>query len=140
MNRIQLLAVGLAALTVTTGAALALPGAAPASSPADDHAQADGHADENATDADAVENGSAPDAVPMDGNASDADAARGPPADLPAQVPDFVSDIHDAVRTHVEGTIADLGDVISGLTPGGADESAGDHGQASGHANETASA
>lgn len=47
----------------------------------------------------------------------------GPPSDLPAQVPDFVSSILDAVRNSVgEGG---LGETISGLTPGGSGAAGG---------------
>ena len=47
----------------------------------------------------------------------------GPPSDLPAQVPDFVSSILDAVRGSVgEGG---LGETISGLTPGGSEAAGG---------------
>lgn len=43
----------------------------------------------------------------------------GPPSDLPAQVPDFVSSILEAVRnTAGDGS---LGETISELTPGGAE-------------------
>jgi hypothetical protein len=42
----------------------------------------------------------------------------GPPSDLPDAVPDFVSDVHDAVRNHVDEGVDNLGDRISGLTPG----------------------
>ena len=52
----------------------------------------------------------------------------GPPEDLPEQVPDFVSGIHDAVRDFLGGTIDSLGEAVSDLTPGG---DAGDNGTAS---------
>ena len=43
----------------------------------------------------------------------------GPPTDLPAQVPDFVSNILEAVRNATgDGS---LGETISGLTPGGSE-------------------
>lgn len=51
----------------------------------------------------------------------------GPPEDLPEQVPDFVSDVHDAVRDFLGGTIDSLGAAVSDLTPGG---DAGDNGAA----------
>lgn len=56
------------------------------------------------------------------------DAARtalqaGPPADLPAQVPDFVTDIMDAVRSFDGG--GGLGETIRDLTPGGAEMGGG---------------
>ena len=43
----------------------------------------------------------------------------GPPTDLPDPAPDFVGDVHDAVREHVDGGVDNLGERISGLTPGG---------------------
>ncbi len=43
----------------------------------------------------------------------------GPPDDLPDPVPDFVSDIHGAISDFISGSIDSLGDVVSGLTPGG---------------------
>ncbi|MDZ7849328.1 MAG: hypothetical protein U5K70_00435 [Halodesulfurarchaeum sp.] len=47
----------------------------------------------------------------------------GPPGDLPAQVPDFVSSILDAVKSSIgEGG---LGETISGLTPGGSEAAEG---------------
>lgn len=47
----------------------------------------------------------------------------GPPSELPAQVPDFVSDILDTVRNAAgEGS---LGERISELTPGGNESAAG---------------
>ncbi|MFW5922252.1 MAG: hypothetical protein ACOCRC_02980 [Halodesulfurarchaeum sp.] len=47
----------------------------------------------------------------------------GPPSDLPAQVPDFVSSILDTVRSSAgEGG---LGEAISGLTPGGSEAADG---------------
>lgn len=50
----------------------------------------------------------------------------GPPSDLPAQVPDFVNQILDTVRT--SGGEGGLGEVISDLTPGGSEAAPGaDH-------------
>ncbi|MEF8772102.1 hypothetical protein [Halodesulfurarchaeum sp.] len=47
----------------------------------------------------------------------------GPPTDLPAQVPDFVSSILETVRSSAgEGG---LGEIISGLTPGGSEAAEG---------------
>ena len=43
---------------------------------------------------------------------------RGPRTDLPAQVPDFVSQIHEIVGQHLDGALdGSLGDHVSGLTP-----------------------
>lgn len=100
------------ALLVVTGTAAALPGAAPAQ--ADEHANDDAAAAaaENADDADAD-------------NASDANARaddaerRGPPADLPDQVPDFVGEVHDLIGQKLAGDLTgSLGEQISAVTPG----------------------
>ncbi|APE95401.1 hypothetical protein [Halodesulfurarchaeum formicicum] len=60
----------------------------------------------------------------------------GPPSDLPAQVPDFVTELLDTVRnsTGEDG----LGETISELTPGGS-EHAGAAGQGAGAGAENAS-
>ena len=64
-------------------------------------------------------------AVPADDASSDENAPIdlpeiGPPTDLPDPVPDFVGDVHDAVREHVGDGVDNLGERISGLTPGDA--------------------
>ncbi|PSQ61765.1 MAG: hypothetical protein BRD21_08730 [Halobacteriales archaeon SW_8_66_22] len=42
-------------------------------------------------------------------------AQAGPPSDLPASVPDFVGDIHDAINS---SDVKDgLGEIISAITP-----------------------
>lgn len=51
--------------------------------------------------------------------------AQGPPVDLPDPVPDFVGDILGSIRSFLDGSIDQLGDAVSGLTPGGSEESAG---------------
>jgi len=124
----------LAALLVT-GSAAALPGNAPAQ--ADDHAN-DSAADADVNDPDVDDN----DSATADENASDAadseaaesesemkrgppegvpaadDGQRGPPADMPEQVPDFVSEIHSLVQQQIDGDLAgSLGEQISDLTP-----------------------
>ena len=115
MQRTKIVGVVLAVL-VLTGSAAALPGAAPAQ--ADDYAQNEtaGDADvDRAANASAAAGGPPADRGP--------DGERGPPVDLPAQVPDFVSDIHDLVGDHLAG---DLGESIADLTPeDDADESTG---------------
>ncbi|WP_280536548.1 hypothetical protein [Halopenitus sp. POP-27] len=45
-------------------------------------------------------------------------ALAGPPADLPGAVPDFVGEIHDAIRSFGGGE-GGIGETISELTPGG---------------------
>ena len=129
--KLKLAAVAVSLLLVGTGAAMAMPGNAPADAPADDRSQAD-EMDENETESDdavsadesdeeAAENASERRGPPADvPAAADGDkASQGPPADLPAQVPDFVSNVHDAIRNHEGGADADpLGDLVSSLTPG----------------------
>lgn len=74
--------------------------------------------------------------VPIANDATQLILQVGPPSDLPAQVPDFVSDILDLVRNSAgEGG---LGDQISDLTPGGT-ETAGGAGTDAGAGGESAS-
>ncbi|MFB6218652.1 MAG: hypothetical protein ABEH77_05650 [Halobacteriaceae archaeon] len=61
-------------------------------------------------------------AVAVGADALYAIAAAGPPADLPAPVPDFVGGILDAVRSFLDGSVDNLGEAVSGLTPGGGPE------------------
>jgi hypothetical protein len=44
----------------------------------------------------------------------------GPPADLPTQVPDFVSEIMRAVGSSADG----IGEAVSNITPGGSESGA----------------
>ena len=119
--KLELAAVAVSLLLVGTGAAVAMPGNAPADAPADDRSQAD------ESDEEAAENASERRGPPADvpAAADEENASQGPPADLPAQVPDFVSNVHDAIRNHEGGADADpLGDLVSSLTPGdGGEES-----------------
>jgi hypothetical protein len=119
--KLELAAVAVSLLLVGTGAAMAMPGNAPADAPADDRSQAD------ESDEEAAENASERRGPPADvpAAADEENASQGPPVDLPAQVPDFVSDVHDAIRNHEGGADADpLGDLVSSLTPGdGGEES-----------------
>ena len=50
-------------------------------------------------------------------------AQAGPPNDLPAQVPDFVGDVLDTVRSAAGES--GLGETIRELTPGGSDAAQG---------------
>jgi hypothetical protein len=104
----------LAVLLVATAGAAALPGNAPADSQAgqaddktdaDTGAPADAGPEMNNSDADSE-------------NATDADDRRGPPTDMPAQVPDHVSQIHDLVHQYLDGDIDNLGEHISDLMGG----------------------
>jgi hypothetical protein len=66
----------------------------------------------------------------QDEDAADADdERRGPPADMPDAAPDFVSQIHDLIQQKIDGTISNLGQQISELTPGG--DAGQGHGQSS---------
>ncbi|ELY79467.1 hypothetical protein [Natrinema gari] len=118
MKRTTLIAVTCAVLIAATGFAAAAPGTAPVSvdSSADDaddrrandHATAD-HADGNA---EHRENGAAAD------SGADASTGQGPSGDLPEQVPDHVSAIHDRVSAFLSGGLdGSLGDAISSVTP-----------------------
>lgn len=47
-----------------------------------------------------------------------ADQGHGPPNDLPDPVPEFVTDVLDAIGDGVSSVASSLGETISGLTPG----------------------
>jgi hypothetical protein len=101
MNRRHVTAALLALLVLGAGAAAATPGAAPDDVPATN------------------QNGEAGPSVDV-----------GPPGDLPSQVPDFVGDVHDRIGGFLNGSIDSLGEAVSGVTPGGDEQSdgAGDSG------------
>lgn len=105
MNYTAIFGAFLALAVVASGAAIAAPGNAPTDVPRNETA-----ADQDVSDAaDAGAENRAGPAV---------DADRGPPADLPDQVPDFVGDIHDLVRQHVSGSLDGiLGHQVSDVTP-----------------------
>jgi len=140
--KLKLVAVFASVLLVATGAAMAMPGNAPdhaqdGNAQADDHAaddtdESDGNeagerADETANDSEASENASdarrgPPADVPAAGAADDANGSQGPPVDMPEQVPDFVSDIHETVGNFAGGAVdgaQSLGETVSALTPDG---------------------
>lgn len=123
MKLTQIAGVTLAVLLVATGAAAALPGNAPVDAPveqADNSTDAQEEADANETERDADEDES-----------SEADADRqGPPSEMPSQAPSFVSDIHDLIRGKLDGSISNLGERISSLTPGGDADQPGNAGNA----------
>lgn len=129
----EIAAAALAVLLVSAGAVAAVPGDVPDGAQADDHSQADEHAqdgdgqdgdrDERARGghANASVDGADDDAgAPGEATAGQAREERGPPTDVPEQVPDFVSPIHEEILKHLNGDIsgAELGEVISNLTPG----------------------
>ncbi|MFC6864152.1 hypothetical protein ACFQGE_11875 [Halomicroarcula sp. GCM10025817] len=49
----------------------------------------------------------------------------GPPADLPAQVPDFVGNILGEIGSSAGEAKDGIGEAISGMTPGGAEATTG---------------
>lgn len=51
--------------------------------------------------------------------------AQGPPGGLPEPVPDFVGDVHDAIRSFLDGSVDTLGEAVSGVTPGSAGDAPG---------------
>ena len=129
----------MAVLLVATAGAAAMPGNAPDKAQA---GQADGNY-ENGSDAEQAANETAMDddnEMKPDhaGNGSDAGAAaaddkRGPPTDMPEQVPDFVTEVHELINQKLDGTLEDLGDALSAATPG---EDADDEQSADGDADE----
>ena len=118
----------LAALVVTAGAAGAV-AAAPGSGNAPDDAGPNENANDAATDAaeddsdgDASSAGNASDA----NDASAADERRGPPTDMPEQVPDHVGEIHDLINQFIDGSVSDLGSAVSDVTPDDESDAAND--------------
>lgn len=114
MQLIKIAGVALALLMIT-GTAAAMPGAAPA--------QADENSDANATETTENQSQSDADAEVSDRRGPPADDAdRGPPVDLPSQVPDFVGDLHDTIGQFLDGDRdGSLGERLSELTPDGED-------------------
>mgnify|MGYP006294165479 CR=1 FL=1 len=116
MNLTKTAGVLLAVLLVATAGVAALPGNAPADSQA---GQADDtYDDSNASDAPADAGPGMNDSETGE-NASNADDRQGPPTDMPAQVPDHVSQIHELVHQYLDGDIDNLGAQISDLMGGG---------------------
>lgn len=86
--------IGLTALLLTAGAAAAIPGNAPVDAGTDDEVETAGPAEQPA------------------------ENVRGPPTDMPAQVPDFDTDIHSLIDDFLSGDIdGNLGERISEVTP-----------------------
>lgn len=144
MTARKLIAIALVTIVAAAGIAVAAPpdhagaGNAPIDVPNDEHANDnaddgsdnadDGlnNADENASDADANERayegaGNADGVAPAQAGAGSDQAERGPPADLPEQVPDHVSEIHDLIRGFMDGSVENLGEQISAVV-GGSDD------------------
>ncbi|WP_201289612.1 hypothetical protein [Halobaculum saliterrae] len=76
----------------------------------------------------------APGNAPADAGANDGTAGQaGPPSELPDPVPNFVSDIHDQIRSFLDGGVENLGDAVSGIAgddADGADDGGADDGGA----------
>lgn len=74
-------------------------------------------ADENASDVEAADAADAADGDAADGNQSEGAAAgdQGPPSDMPAPVPDHVSQIHEEINSFLDGEIDNLGHALSDL-------------------------
>jgi len=113
----KLVGAALVALAVVaTGAAAAMPGNAPVDAPMDNNP------DQTGNESVATGPGAAADADSDGRPAAAANPAdrRGPPVDLPDQVPDFVGEVHDLIRQHLDGSLdGGLGDRVSDLTPEG---------------------
>jgi hypothetical protein len=119
MKSRTVIAAVLAALVLSTGTAAALPGNAPDGvGQADEHAQ-DEHAEETAENADdAADNASGeseeamnesesegergPPSMAEDARPEDA-GSQGPPTDMPEQVPDHVTQIHETINQFLGG-------------------------------------
>ncbi|MFB6073771.1 MAG: hypothetical protein ABEJ89_02020 [Haloarculaceae archaeon] len=141
MKSIRTIAVVAAVLVLATGAAAAMPGHAQADDHAENATQApagDHHVDEQAgndaadsspaTSGNETAHGHAADQAES-GHAAADHGARGPPIDLPAQVPDFVSEIHHMIRQFLDGSLGgSLGDAVSGVA---GNATGGAHGGAS---------
>jgi hypothetical protein len=71
----------------------------------------------------------APGNAPADAGANDGTVGQaGPPSELPDPVPDFVGDIHDQIRSFIDGNVENLGEAVSGIAGGDNAESGDDAG------------
>lgn len=139
MKRLTMIAAGLAVLVLATGAALAQPGNAPVEVPTDHHDDATTQATDPTTADDMNETATndsdadpQSDIAPVDGNGPDA-GEQGPPVEMPTPVPDRVAEIHEMIRSFIDGQLdGSLGESLQGFL--------GDDGTqpASEHANENA--
>ncbi len=121
MKRLTLIAAVMAVLVVTTGFVAATPGNASPTVDADDNSTPVSAEDHAGNADDRAQNAHA--------NGSPADVqTQGPNAELPSQVPDHVSAIHDTIMSFLDGSLeGSLGDAVSDVTPGeGADENGDD--------------
>ena len=141
----KIAALALAALLVTAGAAAAMPGNAPDGSGADEHEQASDHRpddadharedngtdvgervgalaanesdDDNATERDAEHAANARRNIDA-ASSQRAEDVRGLPVDMPEQVPDHVTAIHQLIVDFLSGDLdGELGASVSDVTP-----------------------
>ncbi|WP_336036288.1 hypothetical protein [Halobacterium yunchengense] len=113
----------LVAATALVGGVAAAGAATPADGQASDQTpdgpDANAPDDAGGSDADTAENQStSEDADGSDENANadeNDEAARGPPSELPDQVPDHVSEVHDRIGSYLDGEIDNLGHALSDL-------------------------
>lgn len=146
MNVTKLTAAALAVLVVTTGvgAVAATPGNGDTPDDAGSNAATAPTADatENATEVtdDGMSRADVADRANASESANDSPAAasegevgseaaaaaddgrRGPPADLPEQVPDHVSEVHQRIVAFLDGELDDLGAAVSDVTPDHGDD------------------
>lgn len=145
-TRLTLLAGGLAVLVLVTGTAAALPSQAAQHAQAAQPGSDDRHPDESRAAADDHPNDDANSSAGATVSANDtdsaapvesddepgqhgvrvratpatreADADRGPPGTMPAQVPDHVTRIHETIRSFLAGGLnGSLGQAIAGFMP-----------------------
>ena len=116
----QIASVLLAVVLVATAGAAAMPGNAPVDAQtgqADENyndSADEGAIDANASDAQDAQNDSE---AQNNSDASAPDDRRGPPTDMPEQAPDFVTEIHELINQKLDGTLEDLGEALSAVTP-----------------------
>jgi hypothetical protein len=117
MTLTKLVAIALAVLTLTAGAAAAMPGNAPDHAGSNTAEQASAHGPQDGADG----NESEVDDADTTEQRRTADHERyGPPVDMPSQVPDHVTQIHDLIRHFLNGGHdGSLGEAISGVMGGG---------------------
>jgi len=121
MTLTKIVAIALAVLTVTAGAAAAMPGNAPEHARTNDNAE---QTDEHSQAGDPASGNESEDAVHGDGMAEQQRTTnqerQGPPVDLPSPVPDHVRQIHDLIRQVLNDELdGSLGKAISDMMGGG---------------------
>lgn len=104
----QIISLGLVALLLSAGTALAMPANVPDNAGAGNAGHGVGH---DARDTNRNEH-----AASAPHGKADSDHVQGPPIDLPEQVPDHVAQIHDLIRQFIDGTLeGSLGEAVSSV-------------------------